>query len=157
MFEKEKIVKGLETIVADDKMWRKADYYATICKEALELIQAQQADIDALSVMYRDLLDEKLSGSSGGQTVVEELEQVIADAAYPDRPRRFMMPMGLAERVLGLLKAKEPAQEPVEPLVLEVENKWEHSRKYLCGDCGGSFFGNKVNFCPWCGRMVKWK
>lgn len=90
-------------------------------------------------------------------SLINEFERVVADAAYPDRPRGFMMPMGLAERVLGLLKAKEPAQEPVEPLVLEVENKWERRKKHLCGDCGGSFFGNKVNFCPWCGRMVKWE
>ena len=38
----EKIIKGLEMIVADDKMWRKADYYATICKYALELLKAQE-------------------------------------------------------------------------------------------------------------------
>ena len=90
-------------------------------------------------------------------SLISEFERVVADAAYPDRPRGFMMSYELAERVLGLLKAKEPAQEPVEPLVLEVENKWERRKKHLCGDCGGSFFGNKVNFCPWCGRMVKWE
>lgn len=42
------------------------------------------------------------------EKVIKELEEVIAEAVYPDRPRRFMMPMGLAERVLGLLKAQEP-------------------------------------------------
>ena len=38
-------------------------------------------------------------------SLISEFERVVADAAYPDRPRGFMMPMGLAERVLGLLKA----------------------------------------------------
>lgn len=42
MIDREKVIKGLEMIVADDKMWRKADYYATICKEALELLKAQE-------------------------------------------------------------------------------------------------------------------
>ena len=34
------IIAGLEAIVADDKMWRKHDYYAQTCKDALELIKA---------------------------------------------------------------------------------------------------------------------
>ena len=60
MLEKEKIIKGLETIIHDDKMWRKADYYATICKEALELIKSQQAEITELAGRYSDLLGENM-------------------------------------------------------------------------------------------------
>lgn len=38
----DKIIAGLEAIVADDKMWRKHDYYAQTCKDALELIKARK-------------------------------------------------------------------------------------------------------------------
>lgn len=40
-WSKEKIIDGLKRIVDDDKMWRKADYYAMTCKEALEVIGAK--------------------------------------------------------------------------------------------------------------------
>lgn len=43
--------------------------------------------------------------------VIKQLEEVITEATYPDRPRKFMMPLDLAEETLELLKA----QEPVEP------------------------------------------
>lgn len=42
-----------------------------------------------------------------GAGVVKELERVIVDATYPDRPRGFMMPLELAERVLAALKVQE--------------------------------------------------
>ena len=36
----EKIIRGLEAIVNDDWMWKNADYYAGICKDALSLLKA---------------------------------------------------------------------------------------------------------------------
>ena len=42
------------------------------------------------------------------EKVVQNLEEVIADAIYPDRPRKFMMSLELAEDALALLKAQEP-------------------------------------------------
>lgn len=38
----EKVIKGLEAIVNDDWMWKKADYYAGLCKDALALLKAQE-------------------------------------------------------------------------------------------------------------------
>lgn len=55
----------------------------------------------------------------------------------------------LAGDAFALLKA----QEPVKPLRTNIGSVREN---YLCGECGGSFFRNKVNFCPWCGKAVKW-
>lgn len=40
--------------------------------------------------------------------VIQELKAVIAEATYPDRPRKFMIPLELAESALALLKAQEP-------------------------------------------------
>ena len=40
--KREKVVKGLEAIVNDDWMWKKANYYAGICKDALALLKAQE-------------------------------------------------------------------------------------------------------------------
>jgi len=44
----EKVCKGLQTAVDSDWMWQKADYIAMTCKDALALIQKQQARIDEL-------------------------------------------------------------------------------------------------------------
>lgn len=40
--------------------------------------------------------------------VIKGMEEVIAEAIYPGRPRMFMMPLELAEDALALLKAQEP-------------------------------------------------
>lgn len=40
--------------------------------------------------------------------VIRELQTEIENATYPDRPRSFMFPLWLAEKVLELLKAQEP-------------------------------------------------
>lgn len=42
------------------------------------------------------------------EKVINGLEEVIAEAVYPDRPRKFMMSLELAEDALALLKAQEP-------------------------------------------------
>lgn len=39
---REKVIRGLESIVNDDWMWKKADYYTGICKDALALLKAQE-------------------------------------------------------------------------------------------------------------------
>lgn len=44
----EKVEKGLQTAVDSDWMWRKADYIAMCCKDALALIRQQQARIAEL-------------------------------------------------------------------------------------------------------------
>ena len=41
-------------------------------------------------------------------SLINEFERVVADAAYPDRPRGFMMPYELAEKILDLLSVREP-------------------------------------------------
>jgi len=55
--------------------------------------------------------------------------------------------------VIGYLKV----QEPVEPLRINHDTKWQRDIDCLCGECGGSFYRLKVNFCPWCGKEVKWQ
>ena len=54
------------------------------------------------------------------------------------------------EEIIALLKA----QEPVKPLTTNLGTVREN---HLCGYCGGSFFRHEVNFCPWCGKAVKWE
>lgn len=49
------------------------------------------------------------------------------------------------------------AQEPVKPVILVQDAALSNGAKYLCGKCGGSFFHQKVNFCPWCGKAVNWE
>lgn len=48
------------------------------------------------------------------------------------------------------------AQEPVEPLRINHDTKWQRDTECICGECSGSFYRLKVNFCPWCGQAVKW-
>lgn len=56
----------------------------------------------------------------------------------------------MVEEIIALLKA----QEPVKPLTTSLGTVREN---HLCGYCGGSFFQHEVNFCPWCGKAVKWR
>ena len=42
------------------------------------------------------------------ETIIKELEDAITEATYPDRPRKFMMSLELAEKVLALLKWQRP-------------------------------------------------
>lgn len=42
------------------------------------------------------------------ETIIKELEDAITEATYPDRPRKFMMSLELAEKVLVLLKGQQP-------------------------------------------------
>ena len=41
------------------------------------------------------------------ETIIKELEDAITEATYPDRPRKFMMSLELAEKVLVLLKEQQ--------------------------------------------------
>lgn len=90
------------------------------------------------------------------EQVIKALEEVIAEAVYPDRPRKFMMSLELAEDALALLKAREP----VKPVV-DIDT-WK------CGNCGHALehqkllgdnvlFHEQYNYCPECGRAVKWE
>ena len=49
------------------------------------------------------------------------------------------------------------AQEPVKPVILVQDAALSNGAKYICGKCGGSFFRQKVNYCPWCGKEVEWE
>lgn len=51
---------------------------------------------------------------------------------------------------IALLREQE---EPVEP-------RWTHpevgTNVLMCGCCGVAILLGKPNYCPWCGRKVKW-
>lgn len=92
--------------------------------------------------------------------VIKGLEHCIADncdlCPYDenvDCPGFDPTPKTLLADVLAMLKA----QEPVGPNLLVMNGRLSNGTKYICGGCGGSFFHQKVNFCPWCGRAVKWE
>lgn len=42
MTEREKVIKELKKIIADEWMFRHADYYQQICKDALTMLKAQE-------------------------------------------------------------------------------------------------------------------
>lgn len=54
---------------------------------------------------------------------------------------------------LALLKA----QEPVEYVVHCKNADFSNGTEFACGECGGSLLHKKVNYCPWCGKKVKWE
>ena len=87
------------------------------------------------------------------EKVIKGLEEVIAEAVYPDRPRKFMMLLELAEDALALLKA----QEPVEPYT----KRDGRTTFFLCGGCNKPLCIAKDSYkpkrCPECGREVKWE
>ena len=55
----------------------------------------------------------------------------------------------IAEDALELLKE----QEPVKPELRM--SKWGFKQWFICGACGDTITF-KVNYCPYCGRKVKW-
>ena len=93
---------------------------------------------------------EQITAELKRDKVIKGLEEVIAEAVYPDRPRKFMMSLELAEDALALLKA----QELVEP-TLDIR----HGKSmWRCGSCSTALQPNQIHakFCFNCGRAVKW-
>ena len=54
---------------------------------------------------------------------------------------------------LALLKAQEPVEYVVHCKNADLSNGIE----FACGECGGSLLHKKVNYCPWCGRAMRWE
>lgn len=80
---------------------------------------------------------------------VEELEKVIAEAVYPDRPRKFMIPLELAENTLALLKKQEP-QYPT-------RKQGKHGWFFYCPKCETILNDMaRPRYCDRCGQAVKW-
>ena len=50
--DREKVIKGLEQIVNDPFMKARADYWVLVCSEAIDLLKAQEEQIERLE---RDL------------------------------------------------------------------------------------------------------
>lgn len=81
--------------------------------------------------------------------VVEELEKVIAEAVYPDRPRKFMIPLELAESTLALLKKQEP-QYPT-------RKQGKHGWFFYCPKCETILNDMaRPRYCDRCGQAMKW-
>lgn len=57
------------------------------------------------------------------EKVIKAFEDIIKEETYPDRPRRFMMPMELAEQVLAMLKEKGIGWIPVTEKLPELNQR----------------------------------
>ena len=57
------------------------------------------------------------------EKVIADLQNEIANAVYPDRPRRFMIPLELAEQALSLLKKQAQEISVAEKDLTDVFNK----------------------------------
>ena len=88
--------------------------------------------------------------------VIEELEKVIAEAVYPDRPRKFMMSLELAENALALLRKMEPQKGGAWKSWDEVVAGHFHEVSE-CPDCGfttDNMSREDMMYCPNCGRFL---
>lgn len=65
----------------------------------------------------------------------------------------YLNGLSLMRDVLALLKAQEPVEYVVHCKNADLSNGTE----FACGECGGSLLHKRVNYCPWCGRAVKWE
>ena len=66
-------------------------------------------------------------------------------------------PQWKAELALRCLKKELlKEQEAVKPVVHITNANLTNGADCSCGECGGSFLYKAVNFCPWCGKAVKW-
>ena len=92
------------------------------------------------------------------EKIIKRLDEVIADAIYPDRPRKFMIPLELVEETLSLLKEYEP-------IAPDTTNAGDDS--WVCSNCGNFLYkkswmaktlrDNRPKYCSECGRKVKWE
>lgn len=64
----------------------------------------------------------------------------------------FDLAVGLMRCAIALLKEQEPVEYVVHCNNADLSNGTE----FACGECGGSLLHKKVNYCPWCGKAVKW-
>ena len=81
-----------------------------------------------------------------GEKVINGLEEAIAEAVYPDRPRKFMMSLELAEDALALLKMQEPNEDWISRKRLKDEIQ------YYIDEAGWGDEANKV--LGWCMEFI---
>lgn len=58
----------------------------------------------------------------------------------------------VANRLEELLKAQEPISVQKKRMAIDGLQMWD----CVCGACGQTLLFS-ANFCPWCGRAVKWE
>lgn len=73
----------------------------------------------------------------GGDNVIRCMEELLTDA-------------------LSLLKAQEPEKPIYKQIVNEYEKYTEYINRSFCAKCGAEFI-HRVNYCPRCGKAVKWE
>lgn len=61
----------------------------------------------------------------------------------------------MAYDALSLLKAQEPEKPIHKQIVNEHEKYTEYINRSFCAKCGAEFI-HRVNYCPRCGKAVKW-
>ena len=52
MTDKEKVIEGLRKIIADDWIWKHADYYASLISDAVKLLEKQEAVVNCISCTF---------------------------------------------------------------------------------------------------------
>ena len=62
----------------------------------------------------------------------------------------------LEKVIRRLLKAQEPEKPIYKQVVNEYEKYTEYINRSFCATCGAEFI-NRVNYCPFCGKAVKWE
>ena len=52
MHDREKVIEGLHKIIADDWIWKHADYYAILISDAVKLLEKQEAVVNCISCTF---------------------------------------------------------------------------------------------------------
>ena len=52
MDDREKVIECLQKIIADDWIWKHADYYASLISDAVELLEKQEAVVNCISCTF---------------------------------------------------------------------------------------------------------
>jgi len=81
------------------------------------------------------------------EKILHELDHQVADADWCDNDWKDNVPIWMLRGALALLRE----QDPVKPIA---EGKWPY-RWFRCGNCEEPLYG-PWNYCPKCGRRVKW-
>lgn len=81
MADIESVIKGLTEIVNSEWMWKKADYYAKICKDALSLLKEHGAKVMSVEEAARNAYSFYHTPDSVKPVFVQFRDETYADEA----------------------------------------------------------------------------
>jgi hypothetical protein len=132
MTDREKVIEGLQKIIADDWIWKHADYYASLISDALDILKEQEAKPPVH--IHEEYPEHDWYRDKNG-----DIDDYAYDGDYHNGP--------MCKRChYGFCIHCDPDGWNKKPCIID---------KYECPKCGSYIF-KRTKFCSNCGQEVKW-